>query len=389
MAKAARAVVDGAVPRSAASCACGGVCPSCKTENSSSLAPSGASVRLHPSAPEITGPLRARAVTIGQDIYFHPGEYRPNTPQGENLIAHELAHTRQTRRSSVALPGERSSLVSRPGDALEKNAEALASGATTAVLAAPAGAVLRTPFDQESSGDHARRQELLQSIHNAQANLLRLLQTGGLIANTELAVERGGVQGVVVPANTAGADDESFVSYATRDVQLRRMIRNLAAMGTLYRTAPIPAGLPASEADDDGSFSTRVERPDGNGSIYSGLSDAWAQLQGAYELYRYSAGQVGEEFSRDWYYLKPNLRIVPGAARGAPRIGRGTQSGAYMVFPDINDEPLHYWMLDGFTAAPAGSTIVEFWHDELGYYYLHGNQRIDVPSPWTHPRGNP
>jgi hypothetical protein len=26
--------------------------------------------------------------------------------------------------------------------------------------------------------------------------------------------------------------------------------------------------------------------------------------------------------------------------------------------------------------------IVEFWHDDLGYYYTNHGRRIDVPSPW-------
>src|SRR5215472_1971271 len=41
--------------------------------------------------------LQARAFTVGQDIYFGRGEYRPDTPQGGGLLAHELAHTIQQR----------------------------------------------------------------------------------------------------------------------------------------------------------------------------------------------------------------------------------------------------------------------------------------------------
>ena len=67
----------------------------------------------------------ARAVTRGQHVYFHPGDYRPGTSVGDALIAHELAHTRQTRLSDkIATPLTGS--VSNPCDAIEKNAEALA-----------------------------------------------------------------------------------------------------------------------------------------------------------------------------------------------------------------------------------------------------------------------
>lgn len=39
--------------------------------------------------------LQARAFTIGSNIVFGPGEYRPETADGQHLLAHELAHTLQ------------------------------------------------------------------------------------------------------------------------------------------------------------------------------------------------------------------------------------------------------------------------------------------------------
>lgn len=39
--------------------------------------------------------LGARAFTVGQDVYFAAGEYRPETPGGRRLLAHELAHVVQ------------------------------------------------------------------------------------------------------------------------------------------------------------------------------------------------------------------------------------------------------------------------------------------------------
>src|ERR1043166_1182935 len=37
----------------------------------------------------------ANAYTIGRDIYFGKGNYAPHDPQGQRLIAHELAHVIQ------------------------------------------------------------------------------------------------------------------------------------------------------------------------------------------------------------------------------------------------------------------------------------------------------
>jgi len=55
------------------------------------------SVRIHTDAraSAASSSLGARAFTIGSDIAFGGTEYRPNTPAGDALIAHELAHVAQ------------------------------------------------------------------------------------------------------------------------------------------------------------------------------------------------------------------------------------------------------------------------------------------------------
>lgn len=45
------------------------------------------------------------AFTHGEDIAFAPGEYRPLTPAGRRLLAHELAHVVQQRGGAPAVPG--------------------------------------------------------------------------------------------------------------------------------------------------------------------------------------------------------------------------------------------------------------------------------------------
>ena len=48
------------------------------------------------------GALHARAYAQGNELHFAPGEYRPGTPDGDRLIAHELAHVVQQRAGRVA-----------------------------------------------------------------------------------------------------------------------------------------------------------------------------------------------------------------------------------------------------------------------------------------------
>jgi uncharacterized protein DUF4157/lysine-specific metallo-endopeptidase family protein len=72
--------------------------------------------------------LGARAFTVGRDVGFGPGEYRPGTIAGDALIAHEVAHTIQ-QRSATSLVAEDSGA----GTALEHQANSAALGAVGAI----------------------------------------------------------------------------------------------------------------------------------------------------------------------------------------------------------------------------------------------------------------
>ena len=80
-------------------------------------------VRVHTddAAAALARAVSARAFTVGSDIFFAHGEYEPGTRGGTELIAHELAHVVQQRGASQGGP----LMVSQPGDALEREAEAV------------------------------------------------------------------------------------------------------------------------------------------------------------------------------------------------------------------------------------------------------------------------
>ncbi|MGO9437371.1 MAG: DUF4157 domain-containing protein [Terracidiphilus sp.] len=86
-------------------------------------------VRVHTdsSAAELSTRLNARAFTIGRDVAFGAGEYRPGTLIGDALIAHELAHVvQQGGRTSSVSPMSRGATEY---SALEEDADASAVGA--------------------------------------------------------------------------------------------------------------------------------------------------------------------------------------------------------------------------------------------------------------------
>jgi Domain of unknown function (DUF4157) len=84
-----------------------------------------AGVRVHADS-ALAAPVSATAFTVGNDIHFAPGTYQPHTPAGRELIAHEVAHTIQQRGAPASGPLS----VSQPGDALEREAEAVARDVT-------------------------------------------------------------------------------------------------------------------------------------------------------------------------------------------------------------------------------------------------------------------
>ena len=81
-------------------------------------------VRIHTDthAEQLARSVAARAFTTGSDVFFAKGEYRPGTAAGDHLLAHELTHVAQQRGAPASGP----LVVSRPGDPLEREADAVA-----------------------------------------------------------------------------------------------------------------------------------------------------------------------------------------------------------------------------------------------------------------------
>jgi hypothetical protein len=81
-------------------------------------------VRVHTdsTAHDLNHAVSARAFATGTDVYFAQGEYKPNTSDGDKLIAHELAHVVQQRGAPTSGP----LTVSQPGDSLEREADGVA-----------------------------------------------------------------------------------------------------------------------------------------------------------------------------------------------------------------------------------------------------------------------
>ncbi len=91
---------------------------------------SGVRVHTDDEAREAAAAMHARAFTVGRDIVFNAGEFRPESPAGRKLLAHELAHTMQ--------PSDPASSVSRPNDGAEREADHIARAVARGDAVAPA-----------------------------------------------------------------------------------------------------------------------------------------------------------------------------------------------------------------------------------------------------------
>lgn len=79
-------------------------------------------VRVHSDAQsaESARAVNALAYTVGHHVVFGPSQYAPNTPAGQQLIAHELTHTLQQRGVSPSISPLR---IGRAHDPAEGEAE--------------------------------------------------------------------------------------------------------------------------------------------------------------------------------------------------------------------------------------------------------------------------
>jgi hypothetical protein len=85
-------------------------------------------VRVHPNSPA-TPSVGALAYTQGSNIHFAPGQFSPNTSDGQRLLGHELAHVQQQSLGRVKPTTEVNGLPVNDNPALEEEADRLGSKA--------------------------------------------------------------------------------------------------------------------------------------------------------------------------------------------------------------------------------------------------------------------
>ena len=81
-------------------------------------------VRVHPNSGKASK-ARALAYTQGSDVHFAPGQFKPESSAGQQLLGHELAHVVQQAQGRVKPTGEVTGLPVNDSPDLENEADRL------------------------------------------------------------------------------------------------------------------------------------------------------------------------------------------------------------------------------------------------------------------------
>lgn len=234
-------------------------------------------VRIHTDAVagQSARSINARAYTLGNNIVFGRGEYKPESESGKHLLAHELAHvgqqngsTNSIRRQTEGLPA--SSLIPSLSEAPFGNQDCLPEHSCSASVATP---VSGSPLS--AAEVVSRRQQVQQAIDRARAtypvaagNLQHwldntgstrilpgsifqaadsgvpaFLEHGQLSQEAHLDMFHGGIQ-----RRLSASDPESLLPVGTR-----RVLRYCNSM----RASPVGAGVEGDLSIALGGFTVK------------------------------------------------------------------------------------------------------------------------------------
>lgn len=171
-------------------------------------------VRVHADAKaaESARMVNAHAYTVGSDIVFAAGQYQPMTQMGQQLLAHELTHVVQQRRtgalmSSVSdLEAEAQSTAVTMFEAVRSRPVPLTSASGSMLLKSNGGAGTSTPVVQPVEPTDAQR-KVIEDARRAAA------------IRTQIALMW--VQGIVPPGRSDRYDPGEVMRRRARQLAQR------------------------------------------------------------------------------------------------------------------------------------------------------------------------
>jgi Domain of unknown function (DUF4157) len=132
-------------------------------------------VRVHADSHAATSAkaVAATAYTVGSHVVFDEGKYAPRSPQGQQLLVHELIHTLQ---QSHGTPGSRSITLGDSAGPGERQAEQMASaGPAQRPVATPHSLQVQRQMDQTQKSNF----DLAESASPSLAEAIGSITIGG------------------------------------------------------------------------------------------------------------------------------------------------------------------------------------------------------------------
>lgn len=167
------------------------------------------SVQLHANSPE-PAKLGAEAFASGNDIHFAPGKFAPDSPSGQSLLGHELAHVVQQREGRVAADTQLSGGVGVNTSA-SLEAEADDWGARAA-----RGEVVRGPGAARSQGSTSLSGAIQRKIGLEMQSTWRILSIDGRQTDSKDIAYRGYFFDIEVDAGN-GHPELEIVTHPLRN----------------------------------------------------------------------------------------------------------------------------------------------------------------------------
>ncbi|MCL9812051.1 DUF4157 domain-containing protein [Natranaeroarchaeum aerophilus] len=178
-------------------------------------------VRIHTGADATKAceAIDARAFTCGNKIAFNSGEYNPESPEGQYLLAHELAHVKQqTGGAAISMMPKEGGLQIDPDPQLEREADEAAAkalsgeeplvvnrmGAEMHIQRADKQATL-DGFDEDGFDDEFVEEADESETINLWSVLKAAAAGGSLTAAAQVLVQAGLLEAGMQDPQTAGA----------------------------------------------------------------------------------------------------------------------------------------------------------------------------------------
>lgn len=267
--------------------------------------------------------MGAAAYNVGEGIGFAAGAHQPGTPQGDALMAHELAHVIQQRGGGGGAPG-----VGAPGGAHEQEADRVAAAAQAAHTTTPQADTASREELKARLPDRARISESARTLGQAAPgfeiearaeteHINRCIpgctpsksgpptgpawKAGAHVTPTFSVTEKEGARSNTAPATT-DVDDPTFTGNAAIDAGAsvwRYQIASAAGTGTIelvyYTSDHYPAPTPN---DDSGALSNVTS---GNWKdIVKDLKDNRDQIPSHWTSYRRTQLHERYHWQTEW-----------------------------------------------------------------------------------------